>query len=101
MVKEPRLATKNPDATWRTPADLAADFGRSERTIRNWIRTGCKVQAPAGTVHVRLTAIRLGRSLQIHSDWQKAFEATVRKIRAAQCLDDVEDEHGLIIKRTA
>lgn len=85
---------------WRTPADVAAEFGRNERTIRNWIRNGCKVQAPAGTAYVRLKAVRLGRCLQIHPEWLAAFESTVRRIRAARCLDDVEDEHGLILERT-
>ena len=100
MNAHPTSTNKYDWGRWRTPADVAVEFNRSERTIRNWIRTGCKVQAPAGTAYVRLRAVRLGRSLQIHPDWLAAFESTVRRIRAAKCLDDVEDEHGLILERT-
>jgi hypothetical protein len=100
MAKRSDLAPKSGRTAWLTTADLAVDYGRSERTVRNWINHGCKVQAPAGTAYVRLKAVRLGRSLQIHPDWLAAFESTVRRLRTATCLDDVEDEHGLILDRT-
>ena len=52
---------------------VARRFGRSPRTVRDWIAHGCPT--PGGLV--RLEAARVGRRWMIRDDWLERFEFRV------------------------
>lgn len=54
--------------------EVAARFRRSSRTIRDWINTGC----PTPNGLVRLEAVKLGKSWEIHPEKLAIFEIRVR-----------------------
>lgn len=54
---------------------VARRFGRSPRTIRDWIDKGCVT--PRG--RVRLQAARVGRRWLVRTEWLEVFEARVMR----------------------
>lgn len=63
-----------PNRHYYSVADIAVRFGRSPRTIRDWIAHGCAT--PNG--RIALPAIRAGKKLTIQSEDLELFEARLR-----------------------
>lgn len=68
---------------YHSVAGVATRFGRSPRTIRDWIATGCVT--PSG--RIRLPAIRAGKALMIDDEDLELFELRLRRATARPSLD--------------
>jgi transposase len=54
--------------------EVAEVFGRTPKTIRNWISKGC----PTPNGLVKLDACKLGKSWEVKDEWLALFEFRVR-----------------------
>lgn len=73
-----------------TVEEIAERLGRHPRTVRDWIKTGCKTNGG----HVRLEAIKIGRWWSIPEEEFVLFQYRLKTQPATRPNLELEEEKG-------